>query len=381
MILLELLSQIFTDYTLRNVALGSALLGVVGGVLGAFATLRRQSLLGDVLAHAALPGICIAFMLTGLKAPLVLLIGAGLAGWVASLFLIAVLRHTKLPEDSALGVILSSFFGLGIALLTFIQHGGNANQAGLDKFIFGQAATIIAEDVMLMAALGGIALLSVSLLYKEFKLLSFDPGFLSSLGYPTERLGTLLTGLTVLAVLVGLQTVGAVLMAAMLIAPAAAARQWTDNLGRMIWLSALFGAVSGVLGALISASRENLPTGPLVILVVSLLMLFSLFLAPLRGLVWDWRRDARNRAQVRLERILVDAHVLYNHGALSPELLAQRRRLSEQKALHELEELKARGWVEFANSTWKLTAAGHDQAHKIETSMRVNVDSLKKGVV
>ena len=379
--MLDLLAQIFTDYTLRNVALGSALLGVVGGVLGAFATLRRQSLLGDVLAHAALPGICIAFMVTGLKAPLVLLLGAGIAGWIASLFLLAVLRHTKLPEDSALGVILSSFFGLGIALLTFIQHGGNANQAGLDKFIFGQAATIIAEDVILMAVLGGVALLSVTLLYKEFKLLSFDPGFLSSLGYPTERLGTLLTGLTVLAVLVGLQTVGAVLMAAMLIAPAAAARQWTDNLGRMIWLSALFGAISGVLGALISASRENLPTGPLVILVASAVMLVSLFFAPLRGLLWDWRRDARNRARVRLERILVDAHVLYNHGVLSPESLAERRRASPQKALMELEELRSRGWVEFSNSTWKLTGAGHDQAHKVENSMRVNVDSLKKGAI
>jgi manganese/zinc/iron transport system permease protein len=378
--MLDLLAQIFTDYTLRNVALGSALLGVVGGVLGAFATLRRQSLLGDVLAHAALPGICMAFMLTGLKAPLVLLIGAGIAGWIASLFLLSVLRHTKLPEDSALGVILSSFFGLGIALLTFIQHGGNANQAGLDKFIFGQAATIIAEDVVLMALLGGVALLVIALLYKEFKLLSFDPGFLSSLGYPAERLGTLLTGLTVLAVLVGLQTVGAVLMAAMLISPAAAARQWTDNLGRMIWLAALFGALSGVLGALISASRENLPTGPVVILVASLVMLVSLFLAPLRGLVWDWWRDRRNRARVRLERILVDAHVLYNHGALSPEGLAQRRRASVQKALGELEELRSRGWVEFSSSTWKLTTAGHEQAHQVETSMRVNVDSLRKGV-
>jgi manganese/zinc/iron transport system permease protein len=379
--MLDLLAQIFTDYTLRNVALGSALLGVVGGVLGAFATLRRQSLLGDVLAHAALPGICIAFMLTGLKAPLVLLIGAGIAGWIASLFLLSVIKHTKLPEDSALGVILSSFFGLGIALLTFIQHGGNANQAGLDKFIFGQAATIIAEDMVLMAVLGGVALLVVTLLYKEFKLLSFDPGFLSSLGYPAERLGTLLTGLTVLAVLVGLQTVGAVLMAAMLIAPAAAARQWTDNLGRMIWLAALFGALSGLLGALISASRENLPTGPVVILVASLVMGVSLFFAPLRGLVWDWRRDAHNRARVRLERILVDAHVLYNHGVLSPQALAERRRASTQKALIELEELRSRGWVELSDTTWKLTPAGHDQAHKVESSMRVNVDSLKKGAV
>ncbi|MER3444549.1 MAG: ABC transporter, partial [Meiothermus sp.] len=285
---MDLLAGIFTDYTLRNVALGAALLGLVGGVLGSFATLRRQSLLGDVLAHAALPGICLAFLLTGTKAPLVLLLGAGLAGWLASLLMLAILRSTRLPEDSTLGVILSGFFGFGIGLLTFIQHSGDSDQAGLDKFIFGQAATVVGEDVLTMAVLGGVALLLVGLLYKEFKLLTFDPAFASSLGLPVRGLGTLLTSLTVIAVMIGLQTVGVVLMAAMLIAPAAAARQWTNRLGTMVWLSAAFGVLSGVLGAVISATRENLPTGPLVVLTASLITLVSLLLAPERGLVWDW---------------------------------------------------------------------------------------------
>lgn len=378
--MLELLSQIFTDYTLRNVALGAAILGCVGGVLGSFATLRRQSLLGDVLAHAALPGICLAFLLTGSKAPLVLLVGGGLAGWAATLLMLAVLRYTRLPEDAALGVVLSSFFGFGIALLTFIQHSGDANQAGLDKFIFGQAATIVASDVTTMAVLGGLTLVLVTLFYKEFKLLSFDPEYLSSLGYPTRGLGTLLTSLTVVAVMIGLQTVGVVLMAAMLIAPAAAARQWTDRLEKMVPLAAFFGTFSGVMGAVLSASRENLPTGPLVVLTASTMVVASLFFAPLRGLVWQWIREARNRKRIGLERILLDVHVLYNHGALSPATLASRRRTSLLVATNELKQLEAQGWSKQEEGRWRLTPAGLERAHRLEQEMRVLPQLEAKGI-
>ncbi|MCX7600745.1 MAG: metal ABC transporter permease [Meiothermus sp.] len=369
--MLELLHQVFTDYTLRNVALGSALLGVVGGVLGAFAMLRRQSLLGDVLAHAALPGICLAFILTGSKQPLLLLLGGGLAGWLASLAVLAVLRHTRLPEDSALGVMLSSFFGFGVALLTFIQHSNNANQAGLDQFIFGQAATIVASDVLAFVGLGGVALFTVGLFYKEFKLLSFDPDYAQSLGLPVRGLGTLLTSLTVLAVMVGLQTVGVVLMAAMLIAPAAAARQWTDRLSALLGLAALFGALAGVSGALLSATRDNLPTGPLVILCISAILLVSLFLAPLRGLVWAWLRDRQNRRRIYLERLLLDAHLLHNHAVLTPQTLAQHRRESLSAAERELRMLQAWGWLEASSTGYALTPTGHAKAHELEAAMRV----------
>lgn len=285
-------------------------------------------MLGEVLAHAALPGLVIAFILAGMKAPLTLLIGGGLTGWLAAMLVMAVIRNTRLPEDSALGVMLGSFFGLGVVLLTFVQQRGYPDQAGLDKFIFGQAASIITADVVNFVLLGGIAIFSVGLFYKEFKLISFDPAYAGSLGLPVRELSILLTSLTVLVVMVGLQTVGVVLMAAMIIAPAAATRQWTDRLDRMILLSALFGAIAGVSGAVISASREHLPTGPLIILSVSIILLFSLMFAPLRGLVWDWWRTKQNRRRVRLERLLLDAHVLHNHQNLSVQTLALHRRES-----------------------------------------------------
>lgn len=296
---LEFLLSIFTDYTLRNVALGSALLGITGGVIGAFAVLRRQSLLGDALSHAALPGIGLAFLLSGGKAPLWLLLGGGLTAWLAALAMITVLRFTRLSEDAALGTMLASFFGFGIALLTFIQNGSNANQSGLDKFLFGQAATIVAADVILMALLAALALGTVMLLFKEFKLVSFDPDYAATLGLPAPLVGTLLTSLAVVAVMIGLQSVGVVLMAAMLVAPAVAARQWTDHLGKMLLLSAGFGAVSGVSGAVISAAVTNLPTGPLVIVAISCIMLLSLLFAPLRGLLWARLSSARRDRDLR----------------------------------------------------------------------------------
>ena len=250
---MDLFQQLFTDYTLRTVALGAATLGAVSGALGTYAVLRRQSLLGDAISHAALPGIALAFLLTGSKLPLVLMLGAALAGWLATLLVMAVVSTTRIKYDSALGLMLSVFFGFGLVLLTFIQKLPNANQAGLDTFLFGQAAALVQRDVVTMAGLGGVALLAMGCFWKEFKLLSFDAEFGKSLGFPVRWLDVGLTTLLVIAIVIGLQTVGVVLMSAMIIAPPAAARQWTDRLGLMVMLSMLFGALAGVSGALLSA--------------------------------------------------------------------------------------------------------------------------------
>ena len=292
---MELFRDLIFDYTLRNVALGSAILGIVSGVLGCFAVLRRQGLLGDALSHAALPGICLVYLLTGSKTPIVLMLGAAGAGWLGMYLILRVIRYTRIDSGSALGIILTVFFGIGVVLLTVIQKRNDADQAGLDKFLFGQAAALVQEQVVTMAVLGFSALLVVGLLYKEFKLLSFDPDFAHSLDIPTRRLDLLLTSLLVVAVVIGLNTVGVVLMSAMLVAPAAAARQWTHSLSKMVALAALFGAASGVIGAIISVSESRLPTGPMIILTITAIFLVSLFFGPARGLVWDWARQWRNR--------------------------------------------------------------------------------------
>lgn len=287
--------DLFTDYTLRNVALGTAILGVVSGVLGCFAVLRRQGLFGDALAHATLPGVCLAFLVTGVREPVVLLFGAAVTAALGALLILAVTSGTRIKQDAALGIVLSVFFGVGTVLLTFIAGSGNASQSGINRFIFGQAATIVQDDVLVMAVLGALALAIAALFFKEFKLVSFDPSFAASLGYPVGRLNVLLTALMVVAIVIGIQTVGVILMAAMLITPAAAARQWTEKLSVMVFVSAFFGAASGVVGATVSATGSGLPTGPIIVLVATGIFLFSLVFGFRNGIFWDRLRSARNR--------------------------------------------------------------------------------------
>ncbi len=308
--MIDLLTNLFSDYTLRTVALGSALLGITAGSLGGFALLRRQSLLGDAISHAALPGIAIAFLLTGSKAPLVLILGAGIAGWIGAALISVVTTQTRIKYDSALGIMLSVFFGFGLVLLTYIQRQPDANQAGLNSFLFGQAAALIEQDVFLIFVIGSVVILLIALFWKEFKLLSFDSDFLGTLGYPIRTLDYLLTTLFVVAIVIGLQTVGVVLMSAMIIAPAAAARQWTDRLGLMIFLAGIFGAFSGVGGALTSSLIPALPTGPTIVLIVSAIVLISLLFAPNRGLVFRRVRDWQAGKRLRVDAVLVDLYTL-----------------------------------------------------------------------
>ena len=288
------------DYTLMIVAIGAALLGAVSGTLGTYAVLRRQSLLGDAISHAALPGIAIAFLLTGCKTPLILVLGAAIAGWLGTLLILSIVRLTRIKYDSALGIILSTFFGFGLVLHTLIQRTGNANQAGLDTFLFGQAATILESDVLTIGILGGIAIVIMLVFWKELKLLVFDEGFAASLGFPIRALDILLTSLLVIAIVLGLQAVGAVLMSAMLVAPAVAARQWTNKLSVMMFLAAGFGALAGVGGTIISSSASRIPTGPTIVLCATVVVGFSIVLAPNRGLLWDWFRHQRNKRNLKI---------------------------------------------------------------------------------
>ena len=283
------------DYTLMIVASGAALLGAVSGSLGTYAVLRRQSLLGDAISHAALPGVALAFLLTGSKAPLILVLGAAIAGWLGTLLIMSIVRMTRIKYDSALGIVLSTFFGFGLVLHTLIQRTGNANQAGLDTFLFGQAATILERDILTIGILGGVAILITLVFWKELKLLVFDEGFAASLGFSTRALDILLTSLLVIAIVLGLQAVGAVLMSAMLVAPAVAARQWTDRLSVMMILAAFFGALAGVSGTIISSSASRIPTGPTIVLCATVVVGFSIVFASNRGLLWDWMRQRRNR--------------------------------------------------------------------------------------
>lgn len=298
---------VLTDPNAMWILLGSMLLGLSSGVIGTFAYLRKQSLIGDALSHAALPGICIAFILTGTKSIFIFLIGAAISGLVG-IFLIGLFtQKSRIKQDSAFGIVLSVFFGVGIVLLTRIQQGSSGNQAGLDTFLFGQTASMLMSDVFAMAVISLFLIFVVALFFKEFKLVSFDPGFAKGIGYPVAWIDYLIMFLLVVAVVAGIQAVGVVLMVALLITPAVAARYWTEDLRVMIVLSAFFGLASGVTGTLLSTLANNLPTGPLTVLAASFWFILSVIFAPKRGIIMKLLRRKRvKRAYLRNQQTIVE---------------------------------------------------------------------------
>lgn len=369
------------SYVVTTVTAGAIVLGVMGGVLGSFAVMRGQSLLGDAVSHSALPGIYLVFMawsamgaegvrllgqsLPGARSLPVVLLGALATGLLATALITVVVRETRLKADAALGLTLASFFGAGIVLRSLLQTRANAfgNRAGLESFLYGTAATMTRDDVRVMAVLAAIGLLIVALVWKEFKLLSFDPDFLATLGFPVRALDALLTSLIVVSVIIGLQMVGVILMSAMLIAPAVAARQWTDRFAGMLGLAALFGVVSGVVGVIASSMRASLATGPLIAVFASGLALASVIVAPNRGVLWQSIRAARQRRSFALDTLLIHLHDLRGGADVAATVHALRwpaRRLAAIAAKAE-----RAGLLNAAGGRLALTAEGEGRVSSV----------------
>lgn len=286
---------ILQSYTTQMVLLGTALLGLASGIAGTFAVLRKESLIGDGLSHAALPGVVIAFLLTGIKDIEVLIIGAALSSITAAWLITITVENSKIKFDGALATILSAFFGLGMVLLTYLQSLNNAGQAGLSKFIFGQAATILARDVYITSAAALIIIVLTVLFWKELKLISFDVEYAKTLQIPVTFTLILYRSLLIMTIIIGIQSVGAILISSLLIAPAVGARQWTNKLGTMCILAGFFGMVSAIGGTIWSTSVQKLPTGPAIIVILSVIVLLSLIFAPNRGILWQYRKNKQSK--------------------------------------------------------------------------------------
>ncbi|MFO7774303.1 MAG: metal ABC transporter permease [Candidatus Hydrogenedentota bacterium] len=361
----------FGSVNVRTVTLGCMVIGLSAGVLGCFAFLRRRSLLGDALAHAALPGVCVAFILTGTRNPLVIMLGAVVACWLGAVSIDAITRYTRCKEESALGMVLSVFFGVGILLLTHIQHTGGAAQAGLERFLFGQAAAMQPDDLGVLSVASVLMLAATAVGYRHFKLASFDPEFMEALNLRRRWASLAMATLLVLAVAIGLQAVGVVLMAAMLVTPAAAARYWTHHLSVMLALAGVFGAISGAIGAYISYLQAGMPTGPWMVVAVSVIFGVSVLFAPRQGLVARGLRTRRFRRRTAEENLL---RTLYRLGedhkdweqGYTPAELIQYRPMDTAVLLRIMGRLEHQGLVyEPEKGVFQLTAQGLERAARL----------------
>lgn len=360
----------FQDPNIRYVAIGSVLLTASSAIVGSFTFLNKRSLVGDAISHAVLPGICLGFLMAGTKNPLYLIVGAFVTGWLSLVLVDYIVRHTRLKEDTAIGLTLSVFFGIGILLLTVIQKSGNAAQSGLDSFLFGKAAALVGRDLYTFATVAVVLLVTTLLLFKEFALLAFDKDFAHAIGLPVKRIELVLTSLIVLAVVIGIQAVGVVLMAAILITPAAAARFWTDKIRVMFLLASIFGAISGLAGAYISYVAPAMPTGPWIVIVISVIAFISFFLAPGRGVISRWAKQSSNRKMINDENVL---KALYQLGEESKNFYLQRsvdeivrrRRFDRENLVAVLKRLRNQGYLEQTGNLWGLTEAGKDRGQRV----------------
>ena len=272
--------SLLTDPTYLTVILGVTVLGAVCGTLGTLAVLRRSALVGDTLAHAALPGIAGAALLTGTTALPVLLIGAAITGLLALTLSDIARRMARVESNAALGTSLSVFFGIGVVLLGLVQQ-QQGGTAGLERFLFGQAAALLPSHIALTAGVGGAAIVLLWRADSAIRTATFDRDFARTVGLPIGRIDLLVTALLAAGVVVGLSTVGVVLVSALLVAPPVAALQWTRKYGLTYGLAALFGGLIGAFGSTLSLLIPGAPTGPIVVLLAVAWVAISLLARPI----------------------------------------------------------------------------------------------------
>jgi len=337
----------FSDPSLRLALIGCILLGLNCGLLGGFIVVRRMSLVGDTLSHAVLPGVALGFLWNMTKDPVAILIGATLVGGLSMLTINAITRTTRLKEDAAMGLVLSSFYAVGVCLIGMIQKLPTGNKSGIDKFLFGQAAALNGGDIALLAVTAVITLLFVTLGYRGLLTLSFHRAFGETLGIPTNLLHHAMMLLTAFAVVTAMQAVGVVLVSAMLIIPAATACLITDRMHRVLLWAALIGMGTAALGAFFSFLGNNLPTGPFMVLAGAVLFAAAFLFSPQQGWLTRLWRQRSQRERIERENMLKAIYHLSERrefreeGISLLELAEQRRepleteRLNASKLVHQ----------------------------------------------
>ncbi len=365
----------FSEPNVKVVFLGSLILCSVSGLVGTFTLLRKRSLIGDVISHSVLPGIALAFIIGQQKNIAYLLIGATITGWISTFLVDYITKHSKIKSDTAIALILSVFFGVGVLLLTHIQHSGNASQSGLDQFIFGRASAMNMSDVYLFSIVGILIAAIIVIFFRGFTLLSFDESYAQSIGFPIESLKLMLSITTVATVAMGVQAVGVVLMSALLITPAAAAKFWTHKIHVLAILAVIISGASGVLGSAISYSSKGMPTGPWIVVVVSLVAIFSAFVGSESGLLKGYQLRRQNNIKILRENTIKLFFALQNlnktQSRFSLAEVSQNSKMALSSLKRGLNLLVNEKLINKDSSGYEVTEKGTEEAKAIVRKHRL----------
>lgn len=365
----------FQDANITNVLLGTLILGFTCGIVGVLVVLSKKALIVDAVSHSILPGICIGFMLSGVKNPIYLISGGMAAGAVAVFLVDWFSRVSRIKKDAAIAITLSILFSAGVILLNIIQHSGNSNQSGLSDFLFGKAATIVESDLYVFAVMCAIVLAIIPVFYQHFKIALFDSGFAKTIGLNEKVIQGLISGLIIISTAIGIQTVGIILMSALIITPASSAFFWTNNFKKSIILSGSFAATSSILGVLVSYLSPDMPTGPWIIVILSIIAILSAFFSK-KGLITKKLRAFRNERKMISDNVLKALYKLgerenqIEKGRTIKEIL-NNRAFANRDLTKGLKILKGNGLIIEAGGIWTLTEKGVTEAKRIIRSHRL----------
>lgn len=358
----------FQDSSLNTVLVGTILLGLTAGIVGVLVVLNKKALMVDAISHSVLPGICLGFMLSGVKNPFYI-VGGGILAGTAAVFLIDwIIKKSRIKTDASIAITLSFMFSLGVVLLNIIQDSGNSNQSGLTDFLFGKAATIVREDLVLFGALSLLVILTVPIFYRQFKISLFNSEFAASIGVNQNFVKTLISTLIIITTAIGIQTVGIILMSALIITPAATSFFWTNSFKKAFFISGTVAILSSLIGVFISFTSPKMPTGPWIIVVLSVIALSSAFLSP-KGIVIKRLRLARNRRKIISDNLLKAVYKLNKkHKSTSghtEEQIQTNHFFNANDLKKGLSILQKKSWILKAGDHWVLTDTGKQEAKRI----------------
>ena len=361
------------DAVAQKVVFGVAVIGFISGVVGVFSFLRKKTLVADAISHAVLPGVCVGFLFAGTKDPVILMTAAVVVGWLSVWMIDLIVRTTKLKEDAAIAIVSTFFFAIGSVLLSYISKSENAEQTGLKNFLFGNAATMTDLDVNVFVVVSLVILLVVVLFFKQFKLFCFDEAFSKVIGLPVKSIEFLLSTLTVLTVAIGIQAVGVVLMSALLIAPASAARYWTNKLSLMLVIAGFFGLFSGVFGVVVSTFKEAMPTGPWIVTILFLFTILTLLFAPKKGWFSIKKLNDFNKFKIMEENFLKVFYQYLEEGKEELEVMdiLEKRPVDTSDLETVLSRLQKKGLLHKKDQSYQLTINGNVEAMRIVRSHRL----------
>lgn len=356
------------DPSLRKALIGALFIAVCSALVGTFTYYQKKSLVGDAVAHSVFPGICMAFILSGTKNPVYLLLGALIAGWLSIMSFDTLLRDKRIKSDAALASVLSVFFGVGILLLNHIQNGGNANQIGLQHFLMGNVAAMSTKEVWIYGMVSCGVSLAIILLFPVFKLISFNKEFAHSKGYNVKLIQFIFSSLIVICIAIGINAVGVILMASLLITPASSARWWSNKMTHIALLAVMFAIFSAFVGAYISFTFERMPAGPWMVICLSFIAVLSIFFAFPKGIFYSAIRTKKAKDKMLIENVLKSFyHIEEKRGDAHIRMLdlADTRSYDGLKLLKALKLLKQKKWVLSEGNHYLLSEEGRIEAARI----------------